>query len=335
MLLRVAIALMAFFIFSSQVSAVDLKWVHLDKQDILEVDGEIKSGDQALIAQSVSRQENKENVYLAFNSPGGDLFEAVKIGQYIRSMNFNTVIVRGKVCYSACFFSFIGGIRRQVFPMGKLGVHQFYGGKGTPGYVESTTQYYTAQLLDYTAKMGVNIETMKLAFKTSPQSMYVFSQDEIEAYFIEQLEPRQAAKFTKVLWEKDGWKVRLQNNFCVMTKKGSLSNMDFAISVKKTYYNFMLFYFEEPSSTVSTIDKMIYLTLIFDENLIAKRKARYTGTHDMRLFEIAVTKYDYDAFAKANTLSFIVKGYLIEELDLRGSADALKQLIICAEILNY
>lgn len=56
-------------------------------------------------------------------------------------MNFNTVIVPGKVCYSACFFSFIGGITRQVFPMGKLGVHQFYGGKGTPGYVESTTQY--------------------------------------------------------------------------------------------------------------------------------------------------------------------------------------------------
>lgn len=335
MLLRVAIALMAFFIFSSQVSAVDLKWVHLDKQDILEVDGEIKSGDQALIAQSVSKQDNKESVYLAFNSPGGDLFEAVKIGQYIRSMNFNTVIGRGKVCYSACFFSFIGGITRQVSPTGKLGVHQFYGGKGTPGYVESTTQYFTAQLLDYTAKMGVNIETMKLAFKTPPQSMYVFSQDEIKNYFIEQLEPMKVIKTFKVLWEKDGWTVRLQDNVCQMNKKGSLSNMVFGVIVQKPYRGFVLYYYKPSSATALIFEGILDLALLFDENLIAKRKAEYGSQGSLHLMSIRITNSDYYNLAKANTLSFIIKDNLVEQIDLRGSADAMKQFSICTELLSY
>lgn len=75
--------------------------------------------------------------------------------------------------------------------------------------------------------------------------------------------------------------------------------------------------------------------MLFDVNLIAKRKAEYGNQGSLHLMSIAVTKSDYYNLAKANTLSFIVKGNLVEQLDLRGSADALKQLTICTELLNY
>lgn len=104
MLLRITITLISLVIFSSEVSAIDLKLVRLNGIDIVEVNGEIKSGDQSAIAQFISRHKAMNDIYLAFNSPGGDLFEAVKIGKYIHSMNFNTLISQNSVCYSACFF---------------------------------------------------------------------------------------------------------------------------------------------------------------------------------------------------------------------------------------
>lgn len=338
MLLRITITLICLVVFSSGVSAVELKLVRLNGIDIVEVNGEIKSGDQSTIAQFISRHTAMNDIYLAFNSPGGDLFEAVKIGKYIHSMNFNTLISQNSICYSACFFSFIGGVNRNIEPHAKLGVHQFYGGKGTPGYVESTTQYLTAQLLEYTARMGVNIETMKFAFQTPPQSMYVFNQNEIEAYSITQRKAEDVKTSDQKLWQKNGWSVLLDNNdhSCQMGKMGRRSLFFIDILFVSKARPYIIFYLNNSSIQLEA-DKFskIDLTLLFDHADILKPTAHVYNKNDNAIISVKLNHGMFNDIITKRTLQLSLDNKILEDFDLKGAAEAYKQLEICYNLINY
>lgn len=336
MLLRITITLICLVVFSSGVSAVELKLVRLNGIDIVEVNGEIKSGDQSTIAQFISRHTAMNDIYLAFNSPGGDLFEAVKIGKYIHSMNFNTLISQNSICYSACFFSFIGGVNRNIEPHAKLGVHQFYGGKGTPGYVESTTQYLTAQLLEYTARMGVNIETMKFAFQTPPQSMYVFNQNEIEAYSIAQRIAENVKISDRELWQKNGWSVLLDNNdhSCQMSKIGK--RLLFIIVIASKTHPYIIF-FSDNSSMQLEIDKSSKkeINLLFDHTANLKPSARVYNKNDNAIISVKLNHGMFNDIITKRTLQLSLDNKILEDFDLKGAVEAYKQLEICYNLINY
>lgn len=139
--------------------------------------GEIVSGDSERLERLLHHGQIDDRV-IAFNSPGGDLLEAVNIGRSLHYFGFSTYILSDHSCLSACFFSFIGGERRTVELFGRLGVHQFYGGNEKLKE-QSSTQYLTGSLLEFVRKVGVSTEAIEIATQTPPNAMYIFSQSQL------------------------------------------------------------------------------------------------------------------------------------------------------------
>ena len=83
------------------------------------VNGEIGEGFAETI---IGRLRQDKAVGLLINSPGGSLFEARRLGRYLRA-NGLRVGVDG-LCTSACVDVLAGGIERYVTSSAKLGIHQ-------------------------------------------------------------------------------------------------------------------------------------------------------------------------------------------------------------------
>lgn len=76
--------------------------------------GEITAGDSQRLAKYIaSNIDWIESINL--NSAGGDLDEAIKMGEIIRMARIDTMVQPGKICASACFFIWINGADRVMF----------------------------------------------------------------------------------------------------------------------------------------------------------------------------------------------------------------------------
>ncbi len=97
---------------------------------VIKIDGEIVKGDyQKFIEKSKNAlsvsQGNGNKVWVSITSKGGDLLEAIRIGQAIREMRIFTTM--GSECFSACFFILVSGVHRlgpSQWSNGILGVHR-------------------------------------------------------------------------------------------------------------------------------------------------------------------------------------------------------------------
>lgn len=118
----------------------------------LSYSGEIKPGDSEKLLAEKKRLDGalkkllKNPVRIGkihFDSPGGDLFEAMKIGRIIRDGLMATQVTRDSSCYSACVIAFIGGVIR--IPVGPVGIHSFYSKELIgPSEFASVSQRYDA-----------------------------------------------------------------------------------------------------------------------------------------------------------------------------------------------
>ncbi len=85
--------------------------------------GGVGAGDA--IRFSAAMAAAKPVLEVQFYSPGGLLYEGMKIGRIVRSAQLATRITAGSTCASACDFMFLGGTVRTVEPAGNFGVHMF------------------------------------------------------------------------------------------------------------------------------------------------------------------------------------------------------------------
>jgi len=350
---RFFIALFAWSWLSLSVQAADIHNFDLPIPNgdiVINFNGQIIEGDYQKLVALVEGSQISNNVLIAFDSPGGSIKEAIAIGRYIRSQGFETFIA--DECYSACFFSFIGGVKREA--LGKLGVHQFYGGRGNADYVESTTQLLTAELMEYTASMGVDIETLKIAFQTPPQDMYIFSKEEIERFGIDTIQTVGQPLPEGVLWQKFGWEVVLRSqrfmdipgsetNQCVM-RKYTPQNRTFGIVVGEEIRQWSLFgeigmippKIQDKYRKAGTFGKF-NLLLLFDGHHYQKVEAFFdTYSDSSRSFISFWVGGDvWENFYHRNTMSLIVDGKVIDTIGLKGSAKALHSLVICDTVLRH
>ena len=107
------------------------------------------------------------------SSPGGDLNQAVIMGEIIRSHGLATAVgvvdasgqVRPSYCVSACVFVYAGGKSRYGVEGSMLGVHRFV--TSTPGGDPvAETQRTTGMVLSYMTKMGVSSSVVEAMSET-------------------------------------------------------------------------------------------------------------------------------------------------------------------------
>jgi peptidoglycan hydrolase-like protein with peptidoglycan-binding domain len=82
--------------------------------------GELKLNDEDVFAEKVLRLKD---AVVVLNSPGGNLIAGIEIGRAIRLKGFDTVVLDGTVCASACGLAWLGGRTLFAGPKAQIGFH--------------------------------------------------------------------------------------------------------------------------------------------------------------------------------------------------------------------
>ncbi len=87
----------------------------------LQINGTMEIGILLAFKNMLLKHPNVTTV--AFNSNGGNVYQARGLAKIITSNELNTYVSKG--CYSACTIAYVAGENRTISPNGKLGFHQY------------------------------------------------------------------------------------------------------------------------------------------------------------------------------------------------------------------
>jgi hypothetical protein len=130
---------------------------------------------------------------LILGSPGGVVASALKVSSLVQSRGMSTAIPSGFGCYSACVYVFFAG--REHVVRGELGVHRMSTGFGSANDASGAAAYY-AQVSSELSRYDIPDGVIERMLATPPDSMHVFSKNEIASLSINRGSPKSlAARF--------------------------------------------------------------------------------------------------------------------------------------------
>jgi hypothetical protein len=145
-----------------------------DSRLVLAVSGKIGPAAATWFRGKLDDAKLRAGDTVAFSSPGGDVDQAIIIGEAIRSRGLKTLVatfdsegrMRPSYCASACVLAYAGGTVRIGVPGSALGVHRFTTeGAGHDPVAE--TQRTTGMILGYMTRMGVSSSIMEVMSSTA------------------------------------------------------------------------------------------------------------------------------------------------------------------------
>lgn len=96
--------------------------LHFDKERLqLQVKGTLEIGILSAFEKMLSK--HPESTEVAFNSNGGNIYQARGLAKVIMSNALDTFVLED--CYSACTIAYVAGKTRYMSPGGRLGFHQY------------------------------------------------------------------------------------------------------------------------------------------------------------------------------------------------------------------
>ena len=109
------------------------------------------------------------------NSLGGNVVEALAIGQAIRNAGLDTAILNQAVCASACALIWLAGINRYLAPEGLVGFHAAYSGSGDDARENGAAN---ALVGAYLTKLGLPYEAVVYVTSAAPNDIQWLSFDD-------------------------------------------------------------------------------------------------------------------------------------------------------------
>jgi len=112
---------------STPVSALEFECRKVGRQPVIFARGEIEPTDAAAFRKLLPqcRKQAPGTLIVDLDSVGGALSSGMDMGLALMSVGAHTRVSPGKVCISACVFTFLGGKFREVMPGGTLEPHGF------------------------------------------------------------------------------------------------------------------------------------------------------------------------------------------------------------------
>lgn len=157
--------------------------------------GEIDGDTGKALTRFVRDNNVQPGATVVLQSDGGNLLGGLALGTAIRQAGLATSVARydaasgqftgGGACASACAYAFLGGLERSVGEGARLGVHQVCGPPDKPWELSaSDSQWLMAMVAVYLNQMGVRMDVMILALRTSPTDMHWLSPIELAEYAV-------------------------------------------------------------------------------------------------------------------------------------------------------
>lgn len=139
---------------------------------IIVVEGEIQPGDDKKFRQ-ISLKLPKATVIL--NSEGGSLSPALEIGRLIRVAGYETIVLDGQTCASACALIWLAGYPREIIGQGQVGFHAAY--RDNQGKLEEVGAA-NALIGSYLNSMGLPTRAVLFATTAPPDRILWLSDPE-------------------------------------------------------------------------------------------------------------------------------------------------------------
>lgn len=141
----------------------------------LRIVGPIVTGDYKTLTARLSTNDELRGAffsYIAFNSQGGDVGEAMKIANLIRHSFTSTAVEPGDACESACVLLWAGGVNRHL--LGKLGFHRITvrGDSINVGQAERRVGPVAKTVESYLLDMGIPRTLVDKMNETSSSDMF-------------------------------------------------------------------------------------------------------------------------------------------------------------------
>lgn len=146
--------------------------------------GPVLEGDVERLDAFLSLQPKRSRMAIYLASPGGSLYEGMRLGRYFTRNRIQTVIEGGNDCASACAIAFLGGrdrngqVWRSSSDNSRLGFHAFSSSGQMPAD-ENETQHVVADVLSYARDVEAPLDLLIINFATPSQSIYWLSHLEI------------------------------------------------------------------------------------------------------------------------------------------------------------
>lgn len=155
------------------------------EDDVLKIDGEIRTGDEGELATYLAQGRIKT---ISINSPGGDLGTGLKMGHLVRKAKVTTFVEAGvREAASAAAYVFMGGEERIVKGPRGVGVHAFFTPSRdvkrmvrqksgdelvvTLNEFERRTQEATMSVVEYVTLMVGDVRIVREAVKSGADTM--------------------------------------------------------------------------------------------------------------------------------------------------------------------
>lgn len=158
--------------------------------DVIALSGDIDVNSGLNFRRALQAAPNAKLVTL--NSPGGNVQMGLLIADDIHQRKLATYIPKESKCLSACSFVFLAGNERKVD--GALGVHQI--SSDSPDLVGA--QLAISDIIEVLNRFGTPVDVMHVMFKTPPDDMHIFSQDEVEKYKLNRTAQEQSTTPTTI-----------------------------------------------------------------------------------------------------------------------------------------
>jgi hypothetical protein len=128
---------------------------------------------------------------IVLSSPGGDLDQAIIIGEIIRSRGLATAVgvfdnegrLRPSFCASACVFTYAGGTPRLGVEGSMLGVHRFTTETAGRADLVADTQRLSGIMLGYMSRMGVSPSVIE-AMSATKEIQWLSAKEAVEMRLI-------------------------------------------------------------------------------------------------------------------------------------------------------
>jgi hypothetical protein len=167
--------------------ALDFARHSIDSENLnaILVTGEVRVGDTDRLLNYVRSLPPKNNNAVYLSSPGGNLYEGMRLGRMFKAERIKTVVEGSEMCASACAVPFLGGRDRQgarwmsSTTTSRLGFHAFRNGDGSKTSATDDTQRIVSDMLQYGRDVDAPMQILIKTFATPSGSMYWLSEDEL------------------------------------------------------------------------------------------------------------------------------------------------------------
>ena len=222
-MLKLLFLAISFFLYSLEITEKAFSATIMDKTKLhksssassfcsgpVGVVGKIQKGDseklKSLLQDLNIKCGSLSLIPVIFHSEGGDVDEAILIGQLIRSHELWTEVSSDYKCYSACILAFSGGVYRS--PYGKMGIHRPYfvaiDSALSIKAIKELRDVRSQKLREYFNEMDINGALVDAMMAIPPESIKILSSAELVSFRLEGIDANYDEKVIATLAKRFG-----------------------------------------------------------------------------------------------------------------------------------